>query len=208
MIKSDKFPLRLLVLRALEFIGKVFLVPLILLWFLYNFPISGKPHEQAYCTVLCCVFGAFIFTREVPGIRSTFRESIYLVRLKIDNPAANNITDIELFVFNYVTFRKFSLSASHYHRQKRELEAEFEKETEMEQLRATAALKLKLQEDALYGRRQSITGILPTSGANSIVTVSNELNIDDSANVTAYNIPKDVDLLQNRNSVISAMHEL
>jgi hypothetical protein len=122
ILKSDTYPLRLVLIRILEFVGKVFIIPGVFCYFCFAFPTFAN-HSTVIpsLVVMFCMFG-FIASRELGGFKSAVRLSMVMIRNKIENPAAYSLSNLEVFVFNLKMFGVLSRSPSHYHRWKRQVD--------------------------------------------------------------------------------------
>ena len=120
--KCDIFPLRKLLIRILELVGKLFIIPMVFIYFVSVFPnaLDTRAVDLIYF-ILVIAFG-YIGLRELLGCKQSLNDAMLLIRKKLDNPAMNELTSIEVTVFNFVNYRKISRSLAHYHRWKREIE--------------------------------------------------------------------------------------
>ena len=126
--KVKQHPLRQLALRILEIGGKTLLMPGFIIAFIMVFPQIGSEAKRVFVICIACGVSLYIFIRELNGFNHDLVNVMSLLRAKIDNPAANKITSLEILVFNGVMFRTFSRSVGHYHNWKRTVEKEYSKE--------------------------------------------------------------------------------
>lgn len=122
ILKSDTYPLRLVMIRILEFIGKVFIIPCVFLYFCIAFPTFG--HHPTVIPTLVVMFFMFSFvaSREAGGFRHAMKLSMVMIRNKIESPATYSLTNLELLIFNIKMFGVISRSPAHYHRWKRQVD--------------------------------------------------------------------------------------
>jgi len=122
ILKSDQYPLRLVLIRILEFVGKVFIIPGVFCYFCLAFP-SFASHATVIpsLVVMFFLFG-FIASREAGGFKSAVAVSMVMIRNKIESPATYSLSSMEVLVFNLKMFGVFSRSPSHYHRWKRSVD--------------------------------------------------------------------------------------
>ena len=126
--KVKQHPLRQLALRILEIGGKTLLMPGFIIAFIMVFPQIGSEAKRAFVICITCGVSLYIFIRELNGFNHDLVNVMSLLRAKIDNPAANKITSLEILVFNGIMFKTFSRSVGHYHKWKRTVEKEYSKE--------------------------------------------------------------------------------
>ena len=122
MAKADAFPLRGVLVRFIEFLGKVFIIPGMVLYFGILFPTAGSPAFRALLATLCFVWMGVVISRESVGLKGIYAHAMLSIRNKVNNPTQCTLTRIEMVTFNIYYFNKCSRSAAHYHRWKREYE--------------------------------------------------------------------------------------
>lgn len=118
MLKIAIYPLRMIVVRFLEMMGKLGVFPFVLLYFLHVFEQYGTQALRDICYTALCGVTLYLGGKEVSALRGDIKKAMLAVRNKIDNPATYTLTTIEVIVFNFHMFRIFSKSAAHYHRWK------------------------------------------------------------------------------------------
>lgn len=161
MIKAERLPLRMIALRVIEFLGKVFMIPFIFMMFLLNFTLKGHTIRFDTGIAMCVAFGTFLFSREIGAFNRCFKDCMALIRTKVENPATHHVTDMELYVFNFYRFRIFSRSAAHFHRWKHENDKAYALELEEERERERKAQKQQEADNKLRGKfhlRRDSTG--------------------------------------------------
>lgn len=169
MGKADRLPLRMIILRFIEFCGKVFMIPFVFMMFLINFTLKG--HEIRFDTgiVMCVVFGAFLFSREIGGFNRCFKDAMVLIRTKVENPATHHVTNAELYVFNFYRFRVISRSAAHFHRWKHENDKAYALELEEERQRDLKAKKQREADLKLQGKAFQLRGDSSSDPVSSVL---------------------------------------
>jgi hypothetical protein len=141
--KVDRWPLRIIYIRLIEFFGRVALVPFIVGYLIttINFPASSDYIIRATVTALV-IFGIFVFLREYAGVVSSFTSAWKKLRDKladllekiqeIENDMKVNVANlgyldsidslkmmkdelsfVERFVCNFVLFGRISISCEH-----------------------------------------------------------------------------------------------
>lgn len=109
--KTSRVPLRNCVIRSVEFMGRIFVGPLSFLYYMLTF-MNTSPVMIALFSLLMVAFIVFVGTREWGGLKKSFVEAAHHIQNKIDE--AEKITRTEMFMMNFVSYRKFSMSAKHY----------------------------------------------------------------------------------------------
>lgn len=122
--KSDKYPLRLVLLRFLEIGGKVIIIPAVLMTFFWTFTDFGPPGIRDTATAMCAIFVTYVFSREIPGFKSDLSKSILGIRAKLENPT-EPVSSLEALVYNWYSFRIVSRSQAHFHRWKRDTDQKY-----------------------------------------------------------------------------------
>ena len=130
MLKTEKHPLRLVAVRVLEILGKTFVIPFVIFYFLLTFGQYGTEASRGFLFTVVVIISVYLFVREMKGLHYCYEEAIRLVRVKVDNPATFNPTTLELLAFNIYMFGIFSKSASHYHKWKREYDSQFDNKSQ------------------------------------------------------------------------------
>ena len=139
MGKVTKYPLRLLLVRVLEALGKIGVIPFVLIYFLCTFTDYGTEVSRAMIIVLICIGVCVLGFREYSGLKADIKVIMTMLRSKIDKmeqidhidtsvttpvtgtgtvTVSHRVTSIELFIFNLYTFGIYSNSAVHYHTSK------------------------------------------------------------------------------------------
>lgn len=132
--KANKYPLRLLLVRILEGLGKVCVIPFVLLYFLFTFTDFGTEMGRIFSIALACVAVLVVGFREWVGFKGDVKATMTALSKKIDARAdaaaktdsttsvstsagsigGHRVTSIEWLVFNKVTFGIYSASADHF----------------------------------------------------------------------------------------------
>ena len=112
--KKDMWPLRVLYLRLIEFSGRVFLMPFLLIFFAYS--VAGvTPQNKLLMFVGAIVSGGIILIRETPGLRSALVNSIKKVDEKFArHGASGRLSLLEKLVVNLYRVGKFSLDVTEH----------------------------------------------------------------------------------------------
>ena len=114
--KKDVWPLRVLYLRLIEFSGRVFLIPFLLLFFAFS--VAGVTMQNKFLMFCGAIIsgGVFLF-REIPGMRSALGSSIKLLNKKVGehdfDKTPLSVSYVEILVLNLYHFGMFSLDISH-----------------------------------------------------------------------------------------------
>ena len=170
--KSVEHPLRLVAVRLVELFGKVAVIPFTFFFFCASFKTftdSDATNEIVLCvTVFIIIFSTMVFVREINGISSTFKNSMRLIRVKIDSPTTYDISSMELLVFNYHKFGLISKSASHYHRWKRDVEKEVQSEKSAARMMNNDSTNKDTSSDSTSGStRGTSSGSFEAYGGNA-----------------------------------------
>lgn len=140
--KEDRYPLRMLALRIIEIMGKVLVVPGVLVSFFWTFTdIDSNGQWRDMVTAVCSVTASYILLREWAGWKSDVAKALVLLRVKMEREAAKNsredkdegtgdnkvegqegllstpLTAVEIFFFNRKTYGIISGSILHLQRQ-------------------------------------------------------------------------------------------
>ena len=125
ILKADHLPLRMVYARLLESFGKICIIPIVFLYFIYKFPPFASYHFRFFLVILVLSFSLMVATREYTGLRRTVKDALVFIRFKIEKPSGHELSTIEVTTFNYFTFGVWSRSAAHFHRWKKEHDKKF-----------------------------------------------------------------------------------
>lgn len=108
--KVDRWPLRLIYMRTIEVIGRVFVPVIILLYF--EFTINYFQDSRGMAIGLLFSVATILLGREIHGLRSSWYHALRQLFQKINHPdcKANEISNIECIVLNKVLYQKWSQS--------------------------------------------------------------------------------------------------
>lgn len=112
--KMDRFPLRRLVLRLIETLGRLSIFPIVTAFYMT----SVNEIEQNFNIVMILIValvGFVTLINEMKGMISTWDESILALVLKLDGEdiMLDDITIAEIVVFNYWRYQIVSISNMH-----------------------------------------------------------------------------------------------
>ena len=109
--KMELYPLRGVVIRVAESIGRVGVFPLVIFLFLYRITSTPLLIKQITISLGIIIDGAVLY-REVFAVGRIVRASLVLLDAKITNPELNwnEVTAIEIIVFNFYKFGRFTKS--------------------------------------------------------------------------------------------------
>ncbi len=109
-MKEDRWPLRGIALRAIEFFGRVFFLPFVVIYFVQS--ISYKGLIVALTLLFTVIFLVVIGGQELVGLRQAFVRGVDNLIDKVNHPdtTENELSPLELVVLNYVLYKKFSTS--------------------------------------------------------------------------------------------------
>jgi len=116
--------------RSLELAGKVTILPIVVLVFVFTFNdihienLGQKATKRIY-TVFALAFAGLVFVREFKGYLNSCKSVQQRIRNKIDNPTGHSLSSLEVFYYNYTTFGIWSRSAAHYHRWKKDNDKQY-----------------------------------------------------------------------------------
>mmetsp|Transcript_14316 Transcript_14316/g.21434 ORF Transcript_14316/g.21434 Transcript_14316/m.21434 type:complete len:495 (+) Transcript_14316:102-1586(+) len=114
MQKQDKWPLRVFLFRLAEFIGRVFVIPFVAIYFIEFFPTTYA--VRAIVIALVCGFISVVCFTDAMGVVSKYVYSMKMVELKMDRPTEYDISTFEIILFNLVKYKKLSISLSEHSR--------------------------------------------------------------------------------------------
>lgn len=130
IIKAETLPLRFLMARTLELIGKVVILPIVVLVFVFTFndihiENLGKKATKRIYTMFAFIFAGVVFMRELKGYTNSCKVVQQKIRNKIDNPTGYSLSSLEVLYYNISVFGVCSRSAAYYHRWKKENDKQF-----------------------------------------------------------------------------------
>lgn len=162
--KVKQYPLRQLLLRILEISGKTLLIPGFIIAFIMVFPQIGSEGKRGLVIGIACLVSLYILLREASGFRNDVVNALACLRVKIDNPAGNRITSIEILVFNFLMFSKISRSMGHYHQWKRNIEKEYKKQNGVEDRKGRERTLSERVNKLLHGEGSEYDGRMSSMG--------------------------------------------
>lgn len=113
--KHDKLPLRKIVIRFIELLGRLVVIPLITSYYLYYFRESMTKDQFTGCCLAIGMFIAFISFREITSLISIVKKSVKSLIEKSDN--LEDLTTYEIIVFNIFEYGIISSTLSSHFRQ-------------------------------------------------------------------------------------------
>jgi hypothetical protein len=125
MSKADRYPLRFVMVRVLECLGKLCVIPAVYSYFVTTFPDFGSDAGRDILFTMLAGMTALTLSREGVGLRRELADAIVRIRVKVESPTDHVLTTLELLVFNLYMFGVLSRSAVHYHRWKRGVDKDF-----------------------------------------------------------------------------------
>lgn len=120
--KKTTWPLRLLYMRAIETIGRVFLIPFVLIYFVLEIVDDGSSNMARLLLTAAVVFIAAISTREGAGLKRIYTEALIGLVEKINNPDTSlaTVSWTEVLFVNAFFFDTYTTStkliADHFSR--------------------------------------------------------------------------------------------
>lgn len=110
--KKDNFPLRILYMRLIEAIGRIFLMPCIVIYFSNSIPMADGAKTSTAIVYTAIALAIVVGGREMIGIRDKYLKSLSALINKVNHEETTlkDITPIELLVINYWKFNKMSTS--------------------------------------------------------------------------------------------------
>jgi hypothetical protein len=126
---KPRWPTRDLVVRLSELVGRVSVIPIIFIIFLFFFSEAFDPSAIALISTSIAVFMVFVMTREVSGVNKRLKQSMVEISSKVDDFQSS---PLEIFLFNVYTYRLFSTSMAHHFRLQKKKAEELERERELE----------------------------------------------------------------------------
>ena len=193
--KSKEFPLRLLLTRLIELMGKAVIMPLTYAVFIITFPTFGSPAMNGVIMALFVVIFSIVSVQCIHGVRKSSKQAIVEIRAKVDNPAQHDLRSLEVLFYNVLEFGKFSSSASHYHRWKKNVNKNFTKEVEMEVVTHRGSIEGLTTSSDLDNLRESFNNPMSAAHRGSIEGLTTSGDLD--------NLRESVKL---PSTVVSAMH--
>lgn len=115
--KEDKWPLRGLVLRVLEFLGRIAVIPLTTLSFAFYFQ-SIHLLLRILTLMFNIIFVVFVVSRDLKGLIHCCKTTMNALHKKADNPTERTISTLEVLVLNLVFYGIVSTSLATNSRRK------------------------------------------------------------------------------------------
>jgi hypothetical protein len=113
--KISKWPVRKFYIRFLEFIGRIFVIPIITTCYLVYFHVTLLP-SQIYCTcIFIGLFSLFVSVREVVALSTVFQRAMKDISKKFNE--LDDMSMLEVVVFNYYIYGIYSSKLTHHVRQ-------------------------------------------------------------------------------------------
>lgn len=109
--KVMEFPLRLLMIRLVEGLGRVAIFPLASCLFATDFGVSDA-YFYTFLYALVIPLTIIIFLSQMAGLRQSYRGSLTGLVYKVNSSETNldKLTELEVFIFNLFVLKKISLS--------------------------------------------------------------------------------------------------
>jgi hypothetical protein len=109
--KSVKYPMRQFLLRLIEFIGRISVIPIAIITFLVYFMQSDFVHSTIIPLLICFSAGiTFTISRDFGGLKKSFFECADEVQLKMSINEQDDLSNFEIFV--YTVYTKYFASRS------------------------------------------------------------------------------------------------
>lgn len=115
MRQGESWPLRHVIVRAIEALGRVFIVPISLALYFLLFDNVYTPFVIYSAVVSSVLWFIFVGFREFHGLRAAYRKSLTNILEKVDN--MNDISLTETIIFNLYFYRAFKTSLNYHYRQ-------------------------------------------------------------------------------------------
>ena len=108
--KKEKFPFRMFIVRIIDLIGRVMIIPIAVYTFLYMFEAPFGLYMNEIITVMLVVLAVSTFVLDIGGVRKSLR----LCMVKINEKTAlteSKFTRLEVWMHNLYFHYKFSFAA-------------------------------------------------------------------------------------------------
>jgi hypothetical protein len=113
--KLKQWPLRLIYVRLFDMMGRVALFPVVMSIYVSNIKQAFSPSAKQIVLALSFTAAGIIFIREINGVKKVYREALVNLVAKVNHPETkvNELSTIEVMVFNLWMFNSFSSSVIH-----------------------------------------------------------------------------------------------
>lgn len=109
--KTSRVPLRAVIIRSIEFVGRIFVAPISFLYYMLTFMNPTILIYSVFAFSLL-LFMVLIGTREWGGLKKSLVVASNSIQDKLDEGEKTSKT--EMFVMNVVSFKSFSIDTKHY----------------------------------------------------------------------------------------------
>ena len=115
--KDTRWPIRLLIARVIEFLGRIFLLPTVCLIYYLTFS-EAYTDRVAIATFTVIALGAgYISLREVTGLKSAAGTTFQLIEAKVSK--FDSMSNLEVLIFNWYRYSVLSTSLRHHATQRK-----------------------------------------------------------------------------------------
>lgn len=113
-MKNEKWPLRAVGLRFIEFVGRVFVVPFIVCFFAVIVLMDQNSGSSTILMVLFLITALFVSYQEWRGLARSKVDAVENLIAKVNNPELNiqDLATVEILVINYLKYGIFSTSTA------------------------------------------------------------------------------------------------
>jgi hypothetical protein len=113
LANKEKYPTRDLFVRVVELCGRLTIIPAVFGLFLTFF---SRVYSRSFIALIISsvvIFMTFVGMREVSGVNKRLQQSMQDIAAKVDD---FNSSQIEILIFNFYTYTRFSTSMAHHFR--------------------------------------------------------------------------------------------
>jgi hypothetical protein len=113
-MKNEKWPLRAVGLRFIEFVGRVFVVPFIVCFFAIIVLMDQNAGSSTVLMVLFLISAVFVSYQEWRGLVQSKVDAVEKLIAKVNNPELNvqDLATVEIIVINYLKYGIISRSTA------------------------------------------------------------------------------------------------
>lgn len=104
LLKQDRWPARILIVRVFEMLGRVAIIPASIIIYFVFFQ-SGKTATWSFpALILTCIVFIFVFMRECMGVMKAMRVTLDKLQSKVDSSKEHRFTHFEMLLFNILKY--------------------------------------------------------------------------------------------------------
>ena len=110
--KQDRWPLRIVYLRLIEFTGRTVIIPFIIIYF-FREMFKGDSADSGFSFAMIFLASIYLFVvgfRESVGVKASLEVALARLQEKFNNneTTVKDISAVEVALINFIKFRKFS----------------------------------------------------------------------------------------------------